>query len=90
MSFITEKEQPGDYDLCYEPTGIKPTEALREFLTNRENRKSEYLGDIFARLPEPPYHVDYVEDWQKDTRQDDDIIKGILKIDLGAEDDAQK
>jgi hypothetical protein len=88
-SFITTKEEPGDYDLCFEPTGLQPTEPLRAFLANKENRKTEYLGDIFVRMPEPPYYVDHVRSWQKDGRNDD-VVKGILKIDLKAEDDTQE
>jgi hypothetical protein len=88
-SYITQKEEPGDYDLCFEPTGLQPTEPLRALLAAKENRKAEYLGDIFARLPEPPYHHDHVTDWQKDGRNDD-VIKGILRINLRVQDDAQK
>lgn len=88
-SFITTKEEPGDYDLCFEPTGLKPTESLRALLANRENRKTEYLGDIFVRMPEPPYYLDHVRDWQKDGRNED-VIKGIIKIDLRAKGDAEK
>jgi hypothetical protein len=88
-SFITNKEEPGDYDLCYEPTGIVATDNLQMFLKTREARKEEYLGDIFVRLPQPPYLADYVEMWQTDTRQDD-IPKGIIRIDLRLKDNAQK
>lgn len=88
-SFITKKEEPGDYDLCYEPTGIVATDNLRTFFITRETRKEEYLGDIFVRMPQPPYFVDYVESWQTDKRQDD-VRKGILRIDLRLEDNAQK
>jgi hypothetical protein len=83
-SYITTKEEPDDYDLCFEPTGLKATEELRKFLSNKEGRKTEYLGDIFVRMPEPPYYVDHVTHWQKDGRNDD-IIKGILKIELRTE-----
>ncbi|CAN5511398.1 hypothetical protein BH11CYA1_BH11CYA1_50980 [soil metagenome] len=31
-SYITAKELPDDHDLCYEPTGMVPTERLGEFL----------------------------------------------------------
>ena len=76
-SFITLKSEPKDYDLCYEPTGIKGTEAFKQFLETRDERKEKYFGDIFPRLPQPPYEMDHVEDWQTDR---DGEIKGIVRI----------
>jgi hypothetical protein len=76
-SFITVKSEPGDYDLCYEPTGIKGTPEFKQFLEKREMRKKEYLGDIFPRMPQPPYEADHVEDWQTDRNGE---VKGIIRI----------
>jgi hypothetical protein len=69
--------------------GLQRNEGLRALLAAKENRKVEYLGDIFARLPEPPYYFDYVTNWQKDGRNDD-LVRGILRIDLRGQDNAQK
>jgi len=80
-SFITSKQEPGDYDLCYEPTGVIPTPEFYEFLKNRDTTKERYLGDIFVRMPQPPFYYDHVEHWQTDTREDD-VEKGILRIRL--------
>jgi hypothetical protein len=88
-NFITAKDEPDDYDLCYEPRGIVATDRFRKFLEEYKKNKEKYLGDIFVHLPEPPYRMSLIEFWQKDARQDD-VIKGILRIDLGLEDDAQK
>lgn len=41
-SFITQKEQPNDYDLCYEPTGVLATERFGEFLRGRPTNKEFY------------------------------------------------
>lgn len=76
-SFITTKSEPEDYDLCYEPTGINGTEEFKQFLETRETRKKEYLGDIFPRMPQPPYETDHVEDWQIGR---DGEVKGIIRI----------
>lgn len=51
-SFITAKELPNSYDLCYEPAGMAPAERLREFLEHSETRKERYLGDVFIHMPE--------------------------------------
>ncbi len=88
-SFITKKAEPGDYDLCYEPEGIIATDRFRQFLKDHRSNREKYLGDIFVHLPEPPYHINLIKYWQTDTRQDDQI-KGILRIDLRLQDDAQK
>jgi hypothetical protein len=78
-SYITTKSEPGDYDLCYEPAGMKATEEFKQFLLTRETRKAEHLGDIFPRMPQPPYEMDHVEDWQTD-RDRDGEVKGIVRI----------
>ncbi|MDP3507581.1 MAG: hypothetical protein Q8T09_06290 [Candidatus Melainabacteria bacterium] len=83
-SYITNKDEPEDYDLCYEPTGINATSEFYEFLKNKDRRKERYGGDIFPRMPEPPYHYDHVVHWQIDGRNDD-AAKGILKILLRSE-----
>ena len=80
-SFITTKEEPSDYDMCWESTGVEPTDRLRALLELREQRKEWYLGDIFLRMPQPPYFYDDVEHWQSDSRQEDDV-KGIIRIRL--------
>jgi hypothetical protein len=85
-SFITDKSEPNDYDLCYEPTGINPTKAFKNFLLARDRRKERYLGDIFARMPQPPYELDHVEHWQTDQ---DGNIKGIIRIKLRHADDQE-
>jgi len=76
-SFITNEKFPNDYDLCWEPEGILPTSELKMFLRDKAGRKEKYLGDIFMRLPEPPFYFDYVTEWQKDR---DGNAKGLIKI----------
>jgi hypothetical protein len=85
-SFVTEKNEPQDYDLCYEPAGIKPTAEFKKFLLSRIERKERYKGDIFARLPQPPYEIDHVEHWQTDKEGN---IKGIIRIKLRQADDQE-
>lgn len=79
-SYVTSAATPGDYDLCYEWNGMQAAESLHAFLTmTAEERKRIYFGDIFVRMPSPPFFFDHVEEWQKDR---DGEIKGILRIDL--------
>jgi hypothetical protein len=77
-SFITAEPYPNDFDLCYEPTGLKPTKSFQPFLTlDIETRQAEYGGDIFPRMPEPPFRSDPVRRWQTDKNGD---AKGIIRI----------
>ncbi len=77
-SFICDEPEPGDYDLCSEPTGMIPTEEFNSFLQlSFEERKKLHLGDIFIRLPVPPYFIDHVLFWQTDH---DGEAKGIICI----------
>lgn len=78
-SFITDEPFPNDYDLCWEPTGVLPTPELESFLKLKNERKSKYYGDIFVRLPQPPFYFDHVTEWQKDR---DGTPKGLIKIPL--------
>lgn len=79
-SYVTSAATPGDYDLCYESTGMQPDESWRELLAmSAEERKATHLGDIFIRMPIPPFNIDHVEEWRKDR---DGNIKGILRVDL--------
>ena len=76
-SYVSTKPEPGDYDLCWDPTGVVPTKELKRFLQEKRDRKKIHLGDIFPRLPEPPYFTDHVIEWQTDR---DENRKGIVRI----------
>ncbi|MCC7528858.1 MAG: hypothetical protein IT342_10065 [Candidatus Melainabacteria bacterium] len=76
-SFITDKEEPNDYDCTWDPTGV--TAAIdQDILKPLELRKAKYLGDIFVYTPEHG-GFPYLEYFQRDQ---DDNSKGIIKIDL--------
>jgi len=49
-SFVTNKDNPNDYDLCWDTNGIdydKLSEELINYKKNREKMKEKYKGDIF-------------------------------------------
>ncbi len=77
--FVTSKEEPADYDMCWEPTGVTPTDQLRLLLQSPQQVKKHFLGDIRPRISQPPYHIDLVEYWQTDVGGD---TKGIIRITL--------
>ncbi len=58
-SFITSKQKPGDFDLCYEIDGVKgelldPILRDRKYLLPpREAQKKHYFGDILPTRKHP-------------------------------------
>ena len=77
-SFITNKEEPGDYDACWEPLDVDQN-LDPVLLKDRTARKTKYLGDIYPRIPELAQGLDHFKSWQLDR---DDNVKGIIVIDL--------
>src|SRR5256885_3724265 len=55
-SFVTSKEEPGDYDACWDVTGVAEgllDPVLLDFSNGRAAQKSKFLGEFFpAQLPE--------------------------------------
>ncbi len=86
-SFISSKENPGDFDMCWEESGINinylktiaPT--LYNFGLRRTEQKNKYRGEIFpANYPANETGILYIDFFQFDTRTN--IFKGIIAIDL--------
>jgi len=49
-SFITEKTIPGDYDVCWDPTGVddkKIHPVFLDFSDKRKNQKRMFYGEFF-------------------------------------------
>ncbi|MDT8447451.1 MAG: hypothetical protein RRB13_11220 [bacterium] len=80
-SFVTSKETPGDYDLCWDIYGVDLAKIDdRLFLgSKRSERKEIYRGDIFANQIEGGSGKPFEEFFQLDR---DGNPKGILVIRL--------
>lgn len=84
-SFITKREMPGDYDLCWEPLGvdydlIDELFVLTRFvLPPRAEQKAKYSGEILITLNHPPV-FDMLSYFQLDDRTGE--RKGIILVDL--------
>lgn len=84
-SFITEKEIPRDYDLCWEPKGVDDTIIdplfilTRHVLPPRKEQKAKYFGEILITLNHPAV-FDTLSYFQFDDRTGHK--KGIISIDL--------
>lgn len=84
-SFVTNKENPGDYDAAFDPTGIAGQfldPVLMRHTDGRRAMNAKYLGDIFPwgfhATSSGPIYRDF---FQTDR---DGIPKGVVEIDLGA------
>ncbi len=78
-SFITEKQEPKDYDACWETDGVDNTISpiLRDIKTFKDERKRKYCGDIFYCAPE--LGADFLHFFQLGR---DGKSKGVIRIDL--------
>lgn len=77
-SFVSKKEEPRDFDACWDPVGIDfkklvfqyPT--LAEFIPTTAKQKAKYGGELFPATK-------FLSFFQKDR---DDSPKGIIKISI--------
>lgn len=86
-SFVSTKEIPGDFDACWDVTGVdlkkikEKFEVLLDFSNERKKQKDKYLGEFFpaqAGAKLNPYTI-YFHFFQKDK---EDNPKGIVQINL--------
>lgn len=85
-SFVTTKDQPDDFDGCWEPTGVNASlldPILLDFRPGRLAQKVKYKGELFpstAQAEAQPPHRTFLDFFQKDKNTDQP--KGIIAIDL--------
>ena len=89
-SFVTAKEVPGDYDLCWSIDGVIPEKlnpALLDFSPKgRNTMKEKYKGDLFpAEIPEGISGKLFLDFFQTDKITGEP--KGIIALDIGGFDD---
>ena len=85
-SFVSKKIDPGDYDACYDPSGMDFAKMFKKypvFFDNspgRKNLKLVYGGELFSTtaLAAPPRSF-FLEFFQRDR---DGWPKGIIKLNL--------
>ncbi len=85
-SFVTAKELPGDFDVCWEVSGVDAGRLDRELLdlsNRRAAQKARYGGELFpAETAAEPAGTTFLDYFQRD--RDTGQPKGIIAIDLGA------
>lgn len=83
-SFVTAKDFPGDFDGCWDITGVDPSgldPVFLDFSNHRAAQKARFLGEFFpAQLPEGISGRTFLEFFQ--INRDTGAPKGIVAIDL--------
>ena len=80
-SFVTAREDPGDYDLCWDVGDRVDPKLLDPVLLpgRRREAKEKYLGDILPNMPMNPTGPTVLQFFQQD---EDGRLKGIVAISL--------
>lgn len=94
-SFVSAKEEPGDYDVCWESDEVdlfqllRTAEALMEYRPERRGprQKERFGGDFFALPPVGAIGRDMLDVFQRDTITG--APKGIIRLRLGDHDDRE-
>jgi len=83
-SFVTSKDFPGDFDGCWDVTGVDVTKlepVLLDFDNGRAAQKARFSGELFpAQLPQGLSGSTFLEFFQVD--KSTGVQKGIVVIDL--------
>lgn len=80
-SFVSEKEHPGDFDACWDPTGVeveKLDPVLLDFSEGRRRQKLKYAGEFFPSSVKADGSRTFMEYFQTD--RDTGKSKGIIRI----------
>lgn len=85
-SYVTEKPEPGDYDACWDPTGVNPKKldpVFLDFTNSRKSQKQKYGGEFFPFGAQAAPGQAFLDFFQNDRHTGQ--RKGILLIDLTCE-----
>ena len=86
-SFVTGKPEPGDYDACWDPSGVDPNKldpVFLDFSDSRKKQKQKYYGEFIpSSFTESATGRSFVEFFQVEKFTGE--RKGIVVIDLEAE-----
>jgi hypothetical protein len=79
-SFVTNKEVPNDYDLCWDMGGVKLHAVLLDVDFPRATQKARYRGDILPNVVETGSGAPFVDFFQNNKITGGK--KGIVAINL--------
>jgi hypothetical protein len=83
-SFVTAKDQPGDFDVCWEASNVEPAlldPTLLDFSDRRRAQKAKFGGELFpAEVPADPAGTRFLDYFQQDKTTG--ARNGIVALDL--------
>lgn len=84
-SFVTAKDDPADFDACWDVAAVNAEAldpVLLDFRARRAAQKARFGGELFlAHLPADPMGTSFLDFFQRDRHSGEP--KGIIAIDLG-------
>jgi hypothetical protein len=86
-SFISEKPEPGDFDVCWDPTGVVPCKldpVFLDFSDKRKNQKIKFGGEFFPSSAKADNVCTFLAFFQIDKHTGH--AKGIIRINPYMED----
>lgn len=81
-SFVTAKEEPGDFDAVWDPTDVDLDTldpVFFDFADHRRAQRDRFGGELFPNIVESGSGLDFAEFFQQER---DGSTKGIIVIDL--------
>ncbi len=78
-SFVTSKQHPNDFDVCWDPTGVdiqRLDPVLLDLSSGRKRQKMKFLGEFLPDTQSSSFLLFFQGDR-------DGTKKGIVKIELG-------
>ena len=82
-SFVTEKENPGDFDVCWEPAGVDAKAldpVLLDFSARRKRQKQKFRGEFFPSSASADGRLTFLDFFQVDRHTGG--AKGIVRVSL--------
>jgi hypothetical protein len=80
-SYVTDKPHPGDFDGCWDPTGVDPTKlhpVLLDFSEGRKQQKLIFGGELLPSSPDPDGRIPFVGFFSVD--RETGGTKGVVRI----------
>jgi hypothetical protein len=82
-SFVTDKPEPGDFDACWDPTGVDPGKldsVFLDFSNRRKRQKDKFRGEFFLSSGRADAKTGFLDFFQKDKYGGN--AKGIIRVQL--------
>lgn len=84
-SYVTSKPDLGDFDACWDPTGVNTyllTPELQDYISERASQKAKYGGEFVPSVVlTEGVPVDFIDFFQRILNLDEK--KGIIRINIG-------